>query len=497
MKKIRNLCLVLCLVLLFQCAAVPAFATETTTATETEGEAENTVSNYEIPTVEYGSASITNGCRTINGMTPLGGSDRILESAKAAFIYETTTQTVIYAYNPDTHLYPGSLAKILTALIAIEQCDMNEVITFSTKWNSTLPARSIVADLKEGEQVTMEALVYWVLLASANDAAMNIAGHIAGTQEAFVELMNQRAKELGCTDTHFTNAHGLDDDEQYTTARDMVKIVIAATQNETFREAFGTIGYTVPATNKTDEETLIETDNHLIYEYYLPQFNDDRVTGGKTSSTSGAGSSIICTAEDDGMNLICCVMGAERTYTSKGATYYYGNFEEVMELLDLGFSNYKINRVLYPDMTLTQFPVSGGECKVVGQPDIAVNSVVPADSQLEDLIFRYSVEGGGLYAPIQQGQKIATVTVWYQTCCVTESEVFAMNPVRSTINSGVKISNAASRDDSNLSGILKFLGVACLLILVPLGIYLVINSARRAAAQKKRRRRRASRRRSR
>lgn len=500
MKKFRNLCFALCLLLLLQCTAAPVLASETTDpadTTETAPAVEVTEPYVEPPTVEFGSASVSNGCRTINGMTPLAGNDRLLKSAQAAFVYEISTQTVIYSYNPDIHLYPGSLSKMLTALIAIERGNLDEEITFSTKWNSSLPGQAIVADLKEGEIVTMEALVYWVLLASANDAAMNIAGHIAGTQEAFVELMNQKAAEIGCTDSHFSNVHGLDDPEQYTTARDMAKIVQYAIKNATFKEIFGSKGYDVPPTNKVDEERTIETDNHMIYDFYLPQFTDQRVTGGKTSSTAGAGSSLVCTAEDDGMELILVVMGAQREYASSGKATYYGNFEEIKDLIELSFNGYKIARVLYPDMALSQFPVLGGECDAVGQPDIAVNSVLPADCQLDNLIFRYTVEGGGLSAPIQQGQKIATVQVWYRTSCVTESEVFAMNPVRSTVNSGVTIHSTASRDDSNLTGVLRFLFIACLVILIPLGAYLAINHARRLAARNRRRRRRASRRRSR
>lgn len=501
MKKIRNLCLLLCLAILLQWIALPAQAEETADPTATETEVvettEETLPYEEPPAVEYGSASVTNGCRTINGMTPLAGTERILETAQAAFVFETSTQTVIYGYNSDVRMYPGSLAKILTALIAIEQGNLDDMVTFSTQWNSTLPLRAQVADLKEGEEVTLEALLYWMMLESANDAALNIAGHIAGTQDAFVEMMNQKAQQLGCTESHFTNAHGLDDPEQYTTARDMTRIVLAAMENEEFKKIFGTLEFDVAATNKVEEERTIATDNHMMYQMILTKFYDQYVTGGKTSATAGSGSSLICTAERNGLSMIVVVMGAERRYFDNGNVDYYGNFDEMVELLQYLYSGFKIARVLYPDMALTQFPVLGGECEVVGQPDIAVNSVVPINCQLDNLIFRYTVEGGGLTAPVEMGEKIATVQVWYRTSCITESEVFAMNPVRSSVNSGVTISSAASRDDSNLSGILTFLGAACLVILVPVGAYLVINAARRAMAQRKRRRRRASRRRSR
>lgn len=497
MKKIRLLSFILCLMVLLHCVPVSIHAEETTVPTTVTPPAmEETVPYAEPPAVEYGGVPITNGCRTINGMTPLGGTDRILKSAQAAFIYEINTETIIYSYNPDVHVYPGSLAKILTALIAIEEGNLDQKIMFSTQWNNTLPIRSLVANLKEGEEVTLEALVYWMMLYSANDAALNIAGHIGGSQEGFVEMMNARAAKMGCTDTHFTNAHGLDDPEQYTTARDMVKIVMEATKNETFREVFGAVGYEMPATNKTDKTRTIETDNHLIYQLILPQFNRKEVTGGKTSSTAGAGSSLVCTAESKGMNLVCLVMGTERE-SSDGRVTYYGNFEEMFDLLDFAFDGFRIARVLYPDLALNQFPVQNGECQVVGYPEVSVNSVLPVDCTMKNLIFRYSVEGGGLSAPIAQREKIGTVQVWYRTSCVTEAEIFAMNPVRSNVNSGLKINSVASRDDSSIGGFLKFLGIVALVILVPFSIYLVINNMRRIAGQRRRARRRAARRRSR
>ena len=495
MKKKQLLCILLCLLTCLQWVPLSAYATETEETVEIPTAAP-TVPYEAPPEVEYGGAPITNGCRTINGMTPLGGTDRILKTAQAAFIYEANTETIIYSYNPDARLYPGSLAKIVTALIAIEEGDLNQVVDFSTQWNNTLPPRALVSKLKEGEQVTLEALVYSIMLESANDSAMNIAGHIAGSQEAFVEKMNQRAAQIGCTDTHFTNAHGLDDPNQYTTARDMVKIVMEAIKNETFCEVFGAVGYTIPPTNRNEKERIIETDNHLIYQLILRKFNRSEVTGGKTSVTAQSGSSLVCTAEKNGMKLVCLVMGTEREALD-GSVSYYGNFEEMFTLLDFAFDGFRIARVLYPDLALTQFPVERGECDVVGYPDVSINSVLPIDCTLNNLILRYTVEGGGLYAPIAEDQKIATVQVWYRTSCVTEAQVFAMNGVRSVVNSGVTVNSVASRDDSNIWNFFKSLGLVILGLASIFGVYLVVNHMRRLAGQRRKARRRAARRRSR
>ena len=495
MKKFRLFSLFLCLVVLLSASPLGISATETTEPV-VPPQTEETVPYEEPPTVEYGGAPITNGCRTINGMTPLGGTDKILKSAQSAFIFEANTETIIYSYNPDLRLYPGSLAKIMTCLLAIEKGDMDQKITFSTQWNKSLPGQSITCDLKEGEETTLGILVYWTMLYSANDAALNIASIIGGSQEGFVEMMNQRAVQMGCTDTHFTNAHGLDDPDQYTTARDMVKIVLEATKNETFCTVFGEDYYEMPATNKSEKTRDINSDNHLIYRLVLPKFNRSEVTGGKTSSTGGAGTSLICTAEKNDMKLICLVMGTEREAVD-GVVSYYGNFEEMFDLLDFAFNGFRISRVLYPDMALTQFPVNGGECDVVGYPDISVNSVMPIDCTLDNLILRYSVEGGGINAPVAKDQKIATVQVWYRTSCVTESQVFAMNSVRSNVNSGVTINSVASRDDSNIWNFFKSLGMVLLTLTGLFVVYLVINNFRRIRGERRKARRRAARRRSR
>ena len=495
MKKIRVFSLLLAFIMLLSSLPLRILATETTEPVVPE-QTEETVPYEEPPEVAYGGAPITNGCRTINGMTPLGGTDKILKSAQAAFIYEINTETVVYAYNPDMHLYPGSLAKIMTCLLAIENGDMDQKVTFSTQWNKSLPPQSIVCNLKEGEETTLGILIYWTMLYSANDAALNIASIIGGSQEGFVEMMNQRAKQMGCTDTVFTNVHGLDDPNQYTTARDMVKIVLEATKNETFCTVFGEDSVEMPPTNRSEKSRYINSDNHLIFRNILPKFNRSEVTGGKTSSTGGSGSSLIATAEKNEMKLICLVMGTQREAVD-GVVSYYGNFEEMFDLLDFTFNGFRIARVLYPDMALNQFKVSGGECDVVGYPDSSVNSVMPIDCTLDNLILRYTVEGGGLNAPIAKDQKIATVQVWYRTSCVTESQVYSLNSVRSIVNSGVTINSVASRDDSNVWKFFQSLGMVLLTLAGLFAVYLVINNYRRIRGERRKAKRRAARRRSR
>lgn len=477
MKKKRIFTLLLCICLFLQ--MLPTFAAAEEDAQE------------QVP---VGNVTVDNGCRTMEAMSPLGGNQRRLETAQAAFIYEKSTDTVIYSYNPDLKLYPGSLSKILTALIGIEQVDLSEKITVSTREISKLPVGSITAKLKEGEVVTMEDVVHALILTSANDAALIIAEHIAGNEATFVEMMNQRARKIGCTNTQFTNCHGLDDINQHTTARDMARITVEAMKNETFAKIFGTMTYEIPPTNRSEKVRKLESGNHLMYDMVITKYNDRRVTGGMPSYSSAlAGASIAFTAEDKGMDLVFVVMGAQRTFNDSGNADYYGNFDEAQELLLYTFGGYKINQLLYPGMALHQFKVNDGECSVVGTTDVSMNAVLPADAHMKNLIMKYSVVDGGITAPIDKGDKIASVQLWYGASCIAEVDLFAMSEVRDEDDTGVEI-YGPSRDDSNIWGLL---GVVLLIMVGVFGAYLAYNAYRRAVARAHRRKRRSSRRRSR
>lgn len=492
MKKIKFLNLILAVLLLTQCLCLPVCATEVTGETEPTFSTDITA----IPDVEYGSASISHGCRTINGATPMGGSDRILETAQAAFVYEANTQTVIYSYNPDTPLLPGSLTKIMTALLAIENLDLDQTIVCSTRWNKSIPSSSINAKIKEEEELTVRDLLYMVVVQGANDAALILANAVAPNEASFVEMMNQRAKRIGCTNTVFTNCHGLVDTTQYTTARDMAKITLEAILNPTFKEMFGASDHEVAPTNRTEKGRSLLSGNYLMHEKIVSKFYDKRVKGGVVTYAGNSGAGISCIAEDEGMSLIIVLMGATRLFNQNGNASYYGNLEETFDLVRMAFNNYRVCRLLYPGQMLDQFSVLGGDCAVTGKVDVAIDTVVPAKIQQKNLIFRYQVAGGGLNAPVSRDQEIGTVQVWYGTSCVTETQMYAANPVRKDMDSGLTIRDA-TKDDSNVTGFLIFVGVVILIILVPFTLYVLINRLRFRLRQAKRRRRRASRRRSR
>ena len=496
MKKLSCLFLALCL-LLSQLLCIPVFATETDPeATETEPSVEEYVPEA-VPTVPFGMASITNGCRTMEAQVPLGGSDRMLDSAQAAFVYELNTGTLLYSYNPDNVMSPGALTKMLTAIVALENSSLDEEVTVSTASHSTLPAGARNSKLKNGEILTIEELLYCLIVDMSNDAALAIAEHISGSESEYVKLMNEKAAELGCVNTVFTNCHGIDAAGQFSTARDLARIVQYCIKNAKFVEIFGTTDYEVAPTNKTENKRELTTLNYLLQQLNVTKYIDDRVTGGVATYTTSSGASLACTAEDNGLSLIIVVLGCERVFnTERGTVESYGNFEEVWDLLAFGFENYKVCRLFHNGQSMSQFTVANGENHVVGQTTTDMDAVLPIKAKLDTLNLRYSVAGGGLKAPIAEGQKISTLQIWYRTSCVAEAEIFAMSSVRSVDDSRLEV-QSATRDDSNLKGILGFLGIVLLIVLVPLIIYVAVNRIRYAIARNRRRRRRRSRRRSR
>ena len=209
MKKMKWLSILLSVVLAAQCFALPGQALEgleTVPVTDPTGSSEEFTAPAKTP---FGSVCIMEGCRTIEGMVPLAGSERRVPTAQSVFVYETTTNTVIYANNPDLSVNPGTLTKLVTALVAIENCDLNEVVTCPEGIQSKIPYGSKSSKLKSGEQLTLEELLYLMILDSANDAAVAIAEHVGGTTTRFKEMMNERVAKMGCTATNFGNISGL------------------------------------------------------------------------------------------------------------------------------------------------------------------------------------------------------------------------------------------------------------------------------------------------
>lgn len=502
MKKINYLSILLCLSIFLQAFLLPVSATGTDSIMLTEAALDSAITN--IPTATeppaFGTVCIQKGCRTINGMSPLAGSDPRLATAQSVFLYEVTTDTVVYAYNPDTKVHPGSLAKILLALIVLENCEMDDKVTVTEGIQSYIPngAHKVQPEgLKSNETISVGDLLHAVIMINANDAAVALAHHVAGTTGDFLQLMNNRAKQLGCANTEFGNISGLYTAESYSTGRDMAKILREATKNEDLKKIMGTDTYTIPETDMVKAREF-NTQNYLIYDRDIPDFYNDRVTGGMQSYHADTGASIACTAEYKGMSYVAVVLGAVRTFAENGwMPLIYGNFNEMSELLNYGFSQFKVNRIIYEGMSLNQFVVNGAESYVVGEARVDIDSVVPNSAQMNNLQMNYKIVDGGLRAPIQEGQLIATLEVQYRNSVLAEAEVYAVSAVKSIDNTGVNIRSTASRSDADDSGLLSVIGTISIIIIGLAAAYLGFNSYMRSKMRARRKKRRAARRRNR
>lgn len=263
--------------------------------------------------------------------------------ANAAIVMDAASGQVLYEKNSQEKKYPASITKILTVLIALEHnVDFNATVTMSENAIWGVERDSTLIGLDVGEQVTVKDLVYATMVKSANECAYALAEYVASDIESFAKLMNERAAEIGCKNTHFVTPNGLHDEDHYTTAYDMALITKEALKNETFREIAGTLNYTVPATNLTEETRPLWNGNKMINpaEPYYYEYCE----GGKTGYTMKANNTLMTFAKKDGLELICVIMdcdGAKYAYSDSKALYNYcfNNYTYYRPLADFSFES--------------------------------------------------------------------------------------------------------------------------------------------------------------
>ena len=242
--------------------------------------------------------------------------------APSGVLMEASTGTVLYDKNMHEQHYPASITKIMTALLAIENCDMDEMVTVPHEAVYMEDKGSHIA-LDEGEELRVEDCLYAILLASANDAAYSLAVHIGGSIEGFADMMNERARELGCQDTHFTNPHGLPDENHVTSAYDMALITREALKYDIFSEISGTVFYEIQPSDKQPD--LIPMSHHHAM-LQAGTYHYDGAFAGKNGYTTVAQNTLVTCAERDGMVLISVTMETQgkQVYVDAAALFDYG-----------------------------------------------------------------------------------------------------------------------------------------------------------------------------
>ena len=465
---------------------------QTTAPAQTTAPVETTLPVETEPTMPagfQGDASVEYGCRTLDAKKPLADMDDYTGKVKAAIVYDLTSDTLIFDQNIDEKLYPASLTKVMTCLLTLEmQTDLDQVVTVTSECLKGMEPDGSNIALKVDEQMSVRDLLYGLMVKSGNDAASTLAVHKSGSIEAFVEVMNRRAQELGCTGTKFMNPHGLHHDDHYTTARDMAKILKEAMGYPIFEEIFTTKEYVIPATNLSEAREM-KTTNFLIRSNGYPNVLDSRVLGGKTGNTSKAGRCLCTLAEKDGMRLLTVVLGAKATYSSDGYSFQrYGNFEETSALLNFAYQNYTNMQVLTPSQVAGQFPVSGGEHNAFGTISGNMSAAVPAGSDINAIRYEYTLTEP-LTAPVEKDQQIGMVRVWLDNTCLAQQELRAATAV--AVEKTPAKDPAETQDDSE--GLWNSILTVALGAVAVLFVLVMLLRARAAAKRRRRRRKNAAR----
>ncbi len=327
-------------------------------------------------------------------------------NSKAAILVEVSTGRILYEKNSTKQLYPASTTKVMTAILVLEKCNLTDMVTVNETALGNLPSGYVTCDLQVDEEISVNDLLYALMVKSANDAAYVLAEHVGGSVDAFADMMNIKAREIGCTGTHFVNPNGVHDDRHYSTAYDLYLITKYAMQNETFRKLVATTEYTLPATNKyPNADRSFTTTNQLLNPestaYYYKY-----ATGVKTGYTSQAGNCIISMASRDGLDFIAVVLGGGATPSGLNA-----RFIDSKTLFNYGYDNYTLTKVKEAKTVVETIEIENG-AKETKNLNVLINDSITVINNksinMNDIIPEIKIDEN-LLAPIEKGQVIGSI----------------------------------------------------------------------------------------
>ena len=252
-------------------------------------------------------------------------------SAESAILMDIDTGSILYAKNIHKKSYPASTTKLLTCLIAVEQGNLDDMVSFSDTAIFSVPTDGSKIGMDVGKSITLEQSLYGILVGSANEVANAVGEYISGSLEEFINLMNERAAQLGCTDSHFMNTNGLHDDNHYTSAYDLALISAAFFQNDMLCKIGNTDRYEFTATATQPDDFILKNKHRLI----TGEDPYDGILGGKTGYTDQARQTLVTCAEQNGMRLVCVVFKEESP----------SQFTDTIELFDYGFHNFQLMNI--------------------------------------------------------------------------------------------------------------------------------------------------------
>ena len=354
----------------------------------------------------------------------------------AALLMDMETGAVVYAKNEHQEMYPASLTKIMTALLVLEAVEegrlsMDQQITVSASSLLGLDAAGSTAGIQAGETLSVEQLLYCMLVVSANEAAAILAEAAAGSQDSFVEAMNAKAEVLGCENTHFVNPHGLHDPRHYTSAWDMYLITREALTHEEFLTICDTREITIPATSLSEERVLRNT-NYLISPWKTRGYLNSDAHGVKTGSTTEAGHCLVSTAIRGSLSFLSVVMGGDRLTLEDGEIRTY-SFYDTNQLFRWGIENFAYRTVLRAKDPVQEVAVSlSKQDWVTVRPAADVDILLPNDLPPEDLERTVSLLSETAEAPIAEGDVLGTLTLSYEDREYATVDLLAMSDVEAS-----------------------------------------------------------------
>lgn len=333
----------------------------------------------------------------------LANSEKPEIISQSAILMDNKTGKILYAKNEEEKMYPASTTKIVTAIVTLENCNLDDVVTISYNTVMSIPEGYSSASLQIGEQLTVEQLLQLLLVHSANDAANALAEHVGGSIESFISMMNTKVHELGLSHTHFTNAFGMHDENHYTTAQDLAIIMKYCIKNENFRKLAGSASCAIPATNKYDIRKYNSTNELIIpnNRNYYPY-----LTCGKTGYTSQAGDCLVSCSYKDNLELICVILGGK---TINGTST---RFSETKTLYEYGYDNYSIKTILNTNDIVTQIEIPNGTKETKNLDLLAsdtISTLLENNLSKDKIPVKINVKEN-IKAPIEQGETLGNIS---------------------------------------------------------------------------------------
>ncbi|MCX7714598.1 MAG: D-alanyl-D-alanine carboxypeptidase [Clostridia bacterium] len=393
---------------------------------------------------------------------------------EAGVLMDLKTGRVLYSKNADKRMYPASTTKILTAIIALEKGNLSDVVTASSAAIAPITLQDSHMGILVGEQLTLEQLIYGMLVYSANDAANTIAVYLGGSIQGFADMMNQKAKEIGAVNSNFVNPHGFHDDNHYTTANDLAAIARYAMQNEKFRQIVSTPRYIIPPTNKYHEERILSSTNHLIskirnsYHYY------PYAIGIKTGYTSQAGNCLVAAAKQGDTEFLSVILKSDNQGTTDGAY----SFVDTKKLFEYAFANYEYQTIATQGDIVSDSKVyeAKDNVRVALTPESNVSALLPKATDKSSEITSEITVNEKIRAPISKGDALGSVTYKYKDEVLGTTNLVAANDV--------KRDNILFVIHGTINTISNPLFIVCVILLAGLVIIMKIRTQKRRSLRR-------------